>query len=66
MTKEKEGMSKFAYIMLLLSVIAVLLGVGVFYWLMQFETTRSASAWPKPVVQIDQYIKMRAINNLTF
>jgi len=66
MAKEKKGISRFAYIMVMLSVIAVLLGVGVFYWLMQFETTRSASAWSKPVVQIDQHLKMKTINSRTF
>jgi len=46
--------------MVLLSVIAILLGVGVFYWLMQFETTRSSSgvsAHSESFAQVDQRIK---------
>jgi len=60
MTKEKKGISKFAHVMVLLSVIAVLLGVGVFYWLMQFPAARSVdsiSDWRKPAAKIERGIE---------
>lgn len=37
----KTSNRKFAWIMILLSIIAVLMGVVVFYWLLQYEPVRS-------------------------
>ena len=43
MLANKKGMSRFAYLMVVLSVIAVLMGVGVFYWFVVDDT--GASSW---------------------
>lgn len=37
----KKKAPSFAWIMVILSVIAVLLGVAVFYWLLQYEPVRT-------------------------
>lgn len=38
---DKNKISRFAWVMAILSIIAVLLGVSVFYWLLQYEPVRS-------------------------
>ena len=39
MVDRKKGMSKFSLMMIVLSIIAVLLGVGVFYWLEKIDSS---------------------------
>lgn len=40
----RKGTAKFAYMMLVLSVIAVLMGVAVLYWIMQLDAARLPEA----------------------
>ncbi len=50
MVKNKqEGISRFAYIMLALSIVAVLLGVGVFYWLIFDEGVSTSIGAKRPI-----------------
>jgi hypothetical protein len=44
MTNNKKATRVFAYAMMVLSIIAVLMGLGVLYWIMQFEPTRTSLA----------------------
>jgi flagellar basal body-associated protein FliL len=43
MSRGKKGVSQFAIIMLVLSIVAVLLGVGVFYWLGKMESSANGN-----------------------
>lgn len=49
MANNKKGSSQFAYLMAVLSVIAVLLGVGVFYWLIFDESVASSGGAKRPI-----------------
>jgi len=49
MQTRQQGISKFAFIMLVLSIIAVLLGVGVFYWLIFDESVASSGGAKRPI-----------------
>jgi len=49
MTVNEKGVSSFAYLMVVLSVITVLLGVGVFYWFV-FDDAGASSVGAKRLV----------------
>tara|TARA_R110002074_G_scaffold145034_1_gene293251 strand:- start:113939 stop:114115 length:177 start_codon:yes stop_codon:yes gene_type:complete len=44
MSNNNKATRIFTYAMLVLSIIAVLMGLGVLYWIMQFEPTRTSLA----------------------
>ncbi|MEO1898018.1 MAG: hypothetical protein ABGX36_09445 [Cycloclasticus sp.] len=49
MDAKQKGISRFAYIMLVLSIIAVLLGVGVFYWFIFDESVSTSVGAKRPI-----------------
>jgi hypothetical protein len=49
MDAKQKGISKFASIMLVLSMMAVLLGVGVFYWLIFDDTVALSDGAKQPI-----------------
>ncbi|MBL4744632.1 MAG: hypothetical protein JKX87_08405 [Cycloclasticus sp.] len=54
MANNKKGIRSFAYIMATLSIIAVLLGVGVFYWLIFDESVASSGGAKRPISSLSQ------------
>lgn len=54
MANNKKGISSFAYIMATLSFIAVLLGVGVFYWLIFDESVASSGGAKRPISSLSK------------
>ncbi|SHI64111.1 MULTISPECIES: hypothetical protein [Cycloclasticus] len=48
MRANKKAVSRFAYMMVVLSVVAVLLGVGVFYWFVFDEVGASSDGAKRP------------------
>jgi len=53
MTANKKGISRFAYLMAMLSVVAVLLGVGVFYWFVIDDVGALSGGAKRPVNSLD-------------
>ena len=52
MKAKQKGVSQFAFVMAVLSVIAVLLGVIVFYWLIFNEEVATSSGAKRPISSI--------------
>lgn len=52
MKAKQNGFSRFAFVMAVLSVMAVLLGVGVFYWLIFNETVATSGGAKRPISSI--------------
>jgi hypothetical protein len=46
---KQKGLSQFAFVMAVLSVMAVLLGVAVFYWLIFNETVSTSGGAKRPI-----------------
>lgn len=49
MRAKQKGIGKLAFIMLVLSIISVLLGVGVFYWLIFDESVSTSVGAKRPI-----------------
>jgi uncharacterized membrane protein len=52
-----KSISNFAYIMAVLSIVAVLLGVGVFYWLIFDESVASSGGAKRPISSLPPSIR---------
>lgn len=52
----RKGTTKFAYMMIVLAVIAVLMGVAVLYWIMQLDAARLPEAQGLSLIVFDLLI----------
>ena len=56
MGAKQKGIGKLAFIMLVLSIISVLLGVGVFYWLIFDESVSTSVGAKRPISSFPEMI----------